>query len=259
MQIFVPTLKRVNKQPTYDEWIPVKWMPNTQLVCPEEEVIAHRAKGRSALACPVMGIANTRQWILDNSNDNKVLFIDDDHTFARRIVPTEPKLRQATHDDMNELFAIIDAKLDEYPFVGVSARQGNNNSCPHTEVYNTRNCNMYGTRKDILEQLGVKFNSNEVTGKEDFYVQLQLLTKGIKTLTLTEFVWNQGGSNAPGGCSVFRTLEKEKEDAERLAALYPQFVKTVVKDTKTGWAGLKNRTDVTIYWKKAFEWGLENG
>ena len=37
--------------------------------------------------------------------------------------------------------------------------------------------------------------------------------------------------------------------------MYPDFVKSLQKETKTGWEGMKTRWDVRVQWRKAAKQG----
>jgi hypothetical protein len=87
---------------------------------------------------------------------------------------------------------------------------------------------------------------------EDFDVTLQLLRKGHRNAVLNQWAQDQGTSNAPGGCSTYRTPEVQAAGAYGLQKLHPDFVTVVDKETKQAWGG-GVRKDVRIAWKKALE------
>jgi hypothetical protein len=107
----------------------------------------------------------------------------------------------------------------------------------------------------VLKKEGVRFDRLPVM--EDFDVALQLLRKGYPSLTLNNWVQDQSTSNAPGGCSTYRSLEVQAKGAKGLARLHPNVVKLVEKTTKGAWGG-GTRTDVQVAWKKAYEEGKRN-
>jgi len=253
MNIYIPTLKRVDKQVTWEQ-IPADWKPRTYLVCPEEEVVQHISKGRNVITCNERGIGNVRQWLLENSPTDHLLMIDDDQMFFKWKSPDDYHLKPCSDQELSALFTRMEGYLRAGEvFVGLGSRQGNNNHFPNPLVENIRNCNTYAVNRGIIGDMGIKFNVTPLM--EDFYVQLSLLTKGIRTICVTDHVWNQYGSGAKGGCSEYRTQGLQKQAAEMLNEAFPKYVKLVTKQNKTGWEGLENRTDVIVYWKKAYNDG----
>lgn len=253
MQIYIPTLGRVNFQRTYG-YIPKNWVKRTTLVCPVDEVEYHKDLGRNAIGCPLHGIHNVRQFIVDNSPDEHVLMIDDDHHFYIRKSPAAWNMCYMKQDDVDGLLCSIQTYMEMGEvFVGVSSRQGNNNMFPDLIRRNMRNCNMYAVNTTILKNNSIRFDAQPLM--EDFYVQLRLLTRGYSTLTITDRAWGQVASNMNGGCSSYRNKELQEKAAMMLYEAFPDYVKLVTKKNVSGWEGMEGRTDVIIQWKKAYEEG----
>lgn len=252
MKIYIPTKDRIEDQKTW-EHIPERWKQHTFLVCPQNEVREHEARGRNAIAHPksTKGISAVRQWIIENSKDKTLVQVDDDHWFFRRISPDSVKLRKCAEEDLLELFDWMEENTLKFAHVGVSARQGNHLlDYPHVEV--TRVNNMHGYYVPVFKHHNLKFT--DVPLMEDYHITLSLLKLGYANRVNTEFVWNQSrGSGAQGGCSSYRNADLQTEAAYKLAKLHHPFVKVVEKKSKSGWEGLETRTDVRIQWKKAYE------
>lgn len=180
-----------------------------------------------------------------------VMLCDDDFTFFRRPDPFAPQLEKMDDGDWDDLFALIETTFEENPNlygVGISMRQGNNR-LEREGAANTRlnGCIIY--RRDLF--LASPVEHDRVNPMNDFDVNLQLLQLGFDNHLISEFCYNQGGTNAPGGSSDYRTLETQAVSAHRLAELHPGFVAIRQKVNKTGPIELRERTEVTIYWKKA--------
>jgi len=199
------------------------------------------------ILCPHQGIGPTRQWIIDQAKSNKVVMLDDDLVFAARRGDEPTKFREATTTDVWMLFSSIYANLSEFAHVGVSTREGGNRDT-HLACYDTRLLRILAYRVDVLRREKIRFDRLELM--EDFHVTLSLLSRGYRNIKINWIVHNQRSSNAPGGCSTYRTLEKQREAALGLKADFPDFVSVVEKTTKTAWQG-KTRTDVVVQWKKA--------
>jgi hypothetical protein len=92
---------------------------------------------------------------------------------------------------------------------------------------------------------------NRINGIEDFDTVLQLLRRGHKNAVLGYWAHDQSATNAPGGCSAWRTLAVHEANVRRLQELHPEFVSLVEKRNKTGGA-FGTRTEAHIQWKRAW-------
>lgn len=261
MQIVIPTLGRADmrSQHTLRQLNQASIAP-VLVVQPHEKMkyeILEATFSLYVLPHGVKGIAATRDHIIHEMINcvpvgsrlpDKVLMMDDDLQFAVRRDDDRTKFRQPEVHDIRGMLMALDASLEHYPHVSIGSREGGNRVTEDV-VLNTRMMRVLGYRRSYLKKLGITFAPMEVM--EDFHVTLQLLRAGYDCCVLNNWVSNQaGGSDAKGGCSTFRTLTLQEENAHRLAARHPGFVKTVQKQTKTAWGG-RERTDVVVQWKQA--------
>jgi len=267
LEIVIPSKGRAdwNKQITLQQFTSAG--KHVTLVIPEDEareyrdLLIDRGRQRGGLVriakCPQEGIGETRRWITRRLfKDKKVAMFDDDLYFFKRPDMLSPKLVSCGPMDVRAMLLNMSILLDDYPMVGISARQGNNNET-RPVVYNTRSMNAYGFDLRLLDHEGVKFGRMPLM--EDFDITLQLLRKGFSNAVLYNFCWNQRGSNAEGGCSTYRTAKMQAEAAYRLQEFHPDYVKIVTKEAKSTWKGMRKRVDVRISWQKAAQEGKENG
>jgi hypothetical protein len=215
----------------------------------------------------VSGIATTRQWIIDSAiemgNQNIVMLDDDLHFIVRGKIPEgEPgwdyKLRPCDEQDFREMIQWLRRAVVRrgYFHAAVSMREGNNRTPGiGAEAEATRGIRAVAYSLEPFRRGvpggRVRFRE-EVEGREDLDVSLQLMRRGLPNLVT--FHWAQGhrAADAPGGLSGSRPLEQLDSTAEKLAELHPDIVRTRTKTNKSGpMAG--ERTEVTIYWKKAVE------
>lgn len=243
MEIYIPTKGRVFQE-TYDS-LPQELKRRVIFVVDSSETCVHGLRTPPS----VKGIGPTRQWIAEQPGDNKFVMLDDDLVFATRRGDEPEKFRDSTPEEITDLFNRVEHMLDSYAHIGVSTREGGNRDTD-SFVFNTRLLRILGYRRDVLKDNGVRFDRLELM--EDFDVTLQLLRLGYSNIRINWMVHNQRSSNAPGGCSTYRTLEKQSAAARGLAELHPQFVTVVTKQTKTAWNG-QERQDVRIQWKQAYE------
>ena len=198
-------------------------------------------------------ISPTRQHILENVGGNRLLcMVDDDLRFFKRRDDQRDKLREIQPSELRDAFAEMGHYLDlDYQHAGFAAREGANRNTGEF-MFHTRMMRVLGYNRNWVLQRDLRFDRTSFM--QDFDMHLQILRAGGKSILLNNYAHNQGSSNAPGGCSKTRTMEKLAEAAHTLQSLHPKFVRLSERETKTAWGG-GTRTDVTVSWKKAFEEG----
>lgn len=207
------------------------------------------------ISCPERGIARTRHFIgqfASRRGEESFAMCDDDVRFVRRESSERTNLIPCDVKDVEDMWDCVETFLRSgYGHVGVSARQGNNRLPTggyDAHAQNTRTLRVlcYRTQDFLSVEHG------RVDVMEDFDVNLQLLRAGIPNANLAHWSQDQKMTNAPGGCSTYRDHEVHEKSARRLAELHPGFVALRQKQNKTG-GSFGTRTEVTIYWKKAYE------
>jgi len=254
MDIVIPSTKRADRQDSVKQ-LTAAGIP-VSVVVPNGEYLEYvRHLGRNPLVTiletpvAIKGIADTRQYILDNVGVSDIVaMVDDDLVFSKRRTDDPTKLTTIRPTELVNAFDELRNMLTQYPHVGFASREGANRIT--TELaWNTRILRVLGYNRKVLKRLNVSFGRVKVM--EDFDVALQLLRQGCPNVILNSYAHNQKGSGAVGGCSTYRTLQVQAQAAHDLAALHPEYVSVVQKFTKTAWGG-GTRTDVKIQWKKAY-------
>lgn len=249
MEIVIPTLGRENRQTTFEN-LPAKWQQQTKLVVQHQENFLHSNYERIVLPPEIKDIAATRHYLVHEHHfeSNYLLMLDDDLVFSARRSDDPTKFRKMEDEDYDKMFGDVRQQLMSYSHVGVSHREGANRNI-EDYLYCTRQMRVLGFDLRTLRKENIGYGRIPVM--EDFDTTLRLLRLGYANVLCNRWVHNQGGSNVAGGCSSFRTPEMQEDSAKRLAALHSGLVKTRKVKTKTSWGG-EERTDVTIYWKRAF-------
>lgn len=256
--IYIPTFRRIDRQVTATALQATGW-PVTLVAVPEE-VQPLRDRGFTVLECPAQGIGPTRQWVINQHysliEGPKFLMMDDDLKFYARRTDDPTKFERISDQPVRlaGMLGELEALLDTYPLVSLANRSGANRDTSPLRL-NTRMHDMFGIDKDIVH--AHDFRIDRLQFMEDFDFILQHLAAGYDTAVLNTYCKDDYGSNAPGGCSVYRDLEGQAAAARALAAAWPDFVKTrQVKAKGDGdWAV---RTDVTVQWAKAAAAGKED-
>jgi hypothetical protein len=250
MRIYIPSHARADRQRTFES-LPPSLRENATIVVYPEEASAYCNFPVTIAKVSERGIGHKRKWIVDNHDIQnlgpEIVMLDDDLGFLLRRKDDPSKFIAASPKEVEKMFTTIYRKLSKYAQVGICPREGGNNMLYDAEC--TRIQRVIGCNVAMLLEAETDYSRLPVM--EDFDVSLQLLRAGYKNCVLAHWGQQQGASNAPGGCSTYRTMEVQKRGALGLKALHPEFVTVVVKQTKTAWGG-QERTDVRIQWKKAY-------
>ena len=256
MLIMIPSRSRAGKVDTLKS-LPKSWDPSKIfLVVPHEQATEYgRAYPKTQILSQsgISGIGPARDLCIDyaSGRGENVLMLDDDLTFAVRRNDYPTKFWPVTDFDVACALKETEMHLGTYPMIGMSSREGGNRV---TEKYtwNTRSLRWLAYAPDYLRKHKIRFSDIEFM--EDFHVELSLLCAGYDIPNINWMVHNQRGSNTSGGCSDYRTLDRQALAAHALKARWPDYVTVVEKETKTAWGG-QRRTDVRIKWKEAREFG----
>lgn len=256
VKVYIHTLGRSTDQQTLDR-LSKRIRKKTWLVVQRHERKLYNYPRVLVLPREIRMLSPTRQWILENADSDKIVMMDDDLAFYRRKSEDDWHLKYCKSGDINDLFELLEDWLDDVAHCGVSPREGNNRV---EELYseNTRMTRILAYNVPKVMEVGARFD--RIDTKQDFDMTLQLLRAGFKNRVSYEFAQGQWrSSDAAGGCSTYRTEDMMVRCAEELAELHPGFVNVTKKKTKTAWKKYGGvRTDVTIYWKKAYESSHEN-
>lgn len=248
--IYIPSLSRATAVHTL---LYTAQHPVTLVVTPAEyDLYKRHHPGIPILTPDIKGIAKTRQFIIDTTPHQYIFFADDDGRFFVRPDLALPKLVSIKDnpEEQTKMWSAVFRALRSFPMVGVSYRSGNNHvNARHKD--NTKLFSFWGVDVHKIRELGI--NIGHMNVMEDFYLNLSLLTRGYRTRCYYKWAWDQQTSNAPGGCSVYRTLDYHNAGARQLHAAFPEFVTLVSKKPKSGWFGDQERLDVRVQWKKAYQ------
>ena len=183
-------------------------------------------------------------------NLDVVAMFDDDLQFFRRKDDSAYNLRKLDPGECVDLIDCVVGLADEHGHSGIAMRGGINNLYPLHVKYATRS--VTSLIVGVRQYFDAKADFSRIPLMADFDNTLTMLRAGFTNAVLCDYGCDQGSSNAPGGCSNYRTPELMTKAAHMLHDFHPDFVKVVEKSTKTGWEGMKTRTDVRMQWRKAF-------
>lgn len=202
------------------------------------------------------GIPETRDAIFEIAWLRKkkfLIMIDDDIDFAYK--PNSKTYITMTGNDRMYFAPMIACMLQtcspKIPVVGITARQFSQNK---TELidYTSRIIQVYCWHMRTILCEEISFSKAEMPFMTDYYVILDLLTRGYKNAVLNR--WSRDDTTqAPGGCAETRTAEIQSECAKKLAHRFPEVVHPYYKTSGT-WD--EPRINVRVAWKKAYKLGV---
>ena len=191
MKLFIPTKSRHRDQVTLS-FMPDDLKAKTTLVVDSAEEEDYKKVHDNILVVPedVKGISAVRQYIWDNSDDPRIVMLDDDLRFYVRKSPTDWHLRYIEPEEYNGVFGLLELFMDQgYGHCGISAREGNNR-VEALSADNTRYLRVLAYDLDVCKD---KVEHGRVPVMEDFDVALQLLKAGIPNKV--SFFYAQDKSN----------------------------------------------------------------
>lgn len=196
--------------------------------------------------------------------EEKAVIIDDDLVFSYRITHPDgrPGLRTIEGPEiynlLPRLWEYMEFLLDDTALVGVHPRQMGQAAKLPFEVNGKVIC-VQGINRKMVGHIP---DLSRFPILADVVLNGTLLSRGIGNKIITSFCQDWGPSQAPGGCSIYRTPEMQAEACRWLEERFGPYIKVKEKEAKNGWLGGK-RVDFVGQWKKLYEAGaaglLDNG
>lgn len=280
--ICIPTHKRENEK----EQRTIKWLPESlydKVYFFTDETRADLLKHIVPAKCNIVpvpqelgikGIAGKRQFIVEWANRNgfqKIWQIDDSVDLCENVglhptLQAGPQLlRIKEKDKLIPLLQEMSNLLDDYPLAGHLNRSGtyqqrikSPNVYEHQEnkrMYTSLGINTkFFVENDIrFDYLQNKYGDDSLSLMEDYTVQLQLLTKGFKTIQIGTWCFDKASFSGKGGCADERNIERQKNVCDKLHETFPDYVKVVEAKDETKKESVKY--NVQISWKKLSDIG----
>lgn len=260
MVIVIPTFKREDNQKAYNNLPPEI----------QKKVILATHSGRGELLKQANPTANVhefegelfipgvRQACMELGD--KVFIIDDQCVFMKRVYEGD-KIKHVKLTDASEyqaMFDEIEKELDNYFWVGPSPKSSNTlHKESRSEIIRSYSC--YGLNSKMIQDESVRFTTLEDENPqakilEDFFVLLEMFSKGHKNLMLHDWVFDHK-HGIKGGNSVSRDNSVQEQSQIQLMKHFPKLVSQYEKENPSWVAeqGAKTRTEVRVSWKKAYE------
>ena len=208
-----------------------KILPNCIFYVPESEVHQYNGIVKNIVGVPkeVRGITPTRNWILKNTDEKWVVFLDDD---AKNVGYTQLKERKSFkidirserfwNDEFVKLFDLTEQL--NYKIWGVKTEAAPRSVYPYKpflfKSYVTASC--MGIIND-----GEYYFDERYKVKEDYEICLRHIRDKGGILAARYLHWENDHWEQDGGCKDYRTVEMEKNCIKMLINDFPGMVKSV--------------------------------
>lgn len=223
MLIAIPSKNRAGRTTTN------KILPNLgTFFVPESEV--HQYKNiKNIVGVPnnVHGITQTRNWILKNTNERDVVFIDDDAKnvgYTKLLEYSSQKIDIKDEGFWVEQFLLAFDLCEQmgYKMWGVKTENATRSVYPYkpilTRTYLTASC--MGMIND-----GEFYFDETYKVKEDYEICLRHIKKYGGVLGIRYLHWENEHWITDGGCKDYRTISIEKEAIRKLHYQYPNMIR----------------------------------
>jgi hypothetical protein len=259
IELVIPTFKRLNKQITLS-CIPDELLDTVTLVVqPQEENDARKVHNKIfVVSGDNIGFAKTIRDITYEfavNRQSRFWILDDDLKFLRHYETEDGKLRKElmTKSDWNEFLSKTETWMDEGFSHGSLGTTWNNPLGKFPYVENSRiMANKYYDGVPI-SKIWSDIDWVGCCGAEDFYVTLQLLTKGYPNRVWYEFIVDAGASYKDGGCAEYRDTDYHNQACEELQKHFPEFVSIKYKEDNSKNMKGTMLARSQVQWKKAYE------
>jgi glycosyltransferase involved in cell wall biosynthesis len=206
-----------------------KILPNmSTFFVPESEYHQYNGIVKNIVCVPkdVRGITDTRNWILKNTDEKWVVFLDDDakNVGYNKLEERNSKNIQIKDEGfwMEEFLKFFD--LTEqlgYKIWGTRTEYSPRGTYPYkpflTRSYVTASC--MGIVND-----GEYLFDPEFKVKEDYEICLRHIRDKGGILAVRYLHWANEHWTTDGGCKDYRTIEMERDAIKRLIKLYPSMI-----------------------------------
>ena len=176
----------------------------------------------------IQGITNTRNWILKNTKEKWVVFLDDD---AKNVGYTKLEKTQAKKIEIRDEGFWIEEFLKAfdlteqlgYKMWGVKTEAAPRSVYPFkpilTKTYLTASC--MGMVND-----GEFYFDENFKVKEDYEICLRHIVKYGGILGIRYLHWENEHWVTEGGCKDYRTIDMERKAIKDLNKLYPNMIRS---------------------------------
>lgn len=209
-------------------------LPSAVLFVPESEVVYYeQTNGRQKIVGipdDVKGITKTRNWILNNTDDKRVVMIDDDvkNQGWVRLLPEKSKHEKMTESDWLTVCAqLFDVTEDMgWKIWGVATQSAARSVYPYKPIL-TRS---YVTASFMgIVNDGSYLFDEEFVVKEDYEIGLRHAKEFGGIVAARHCYWENSHWGDEGGCADYRTGQIESYCIRMLIKKYPGQIRKITR------------------------------
>lgn len=207
-----------------------KILPNATFFVPDSELHQYSGLIKNAIGVPkeVRGITPTRNWILKNTDEKWVVFLDDDVRQAGYIKLHNRRsehIKIRNEADWNREFLLLFDLTEQmkYKIWGIKTESAPRSVYPYKpflfKSYVTASC--IGIIND-----GEYIFDERYKVKEDYEICLRHIRDKGGILAVRYLYWENDHWDKDGGCKDYRTIQVEKDCIKMLIKDYPGMVRS---------------------------------
>jgi hypothetical protein len=248
------------------KWIPRFWLERTYIFVSEKDYMDYRQHCPHPNIIPVpetvTNYSQKFQYLLDGGAKNDKIVICDDDLYFNQYQNTNPyetgkeSIRKLVvikdREQTAPMWAMMSEMLDSIPLVGVHPRMMAQNAKTPFE-WNSKIVTIQGVNLAIIkEKLGGIPRVDRFPILSDVLLNCTLLSHGLPNARITTHFVDWLPSQAPGGCSLYRTSAMQEEACRYIAQEFGPYARLVEKSPKTAkWLG-ETRYDLNVRWKELY-------
>jgi hypothetical protein len=205
-------------------------VPSATFFVPVSEVHQYEGLYKNVVGVPidVKGITPTRNWIMKNTDEKRIVFLDDDVKNCgyvgleeRNAVNIKKKSECFWEYEFDKLFDITEQM--DYKIWGVKTEAAPRSVYPYKpflfQAYVTASC--MGIIND-----GEYYFDESFKVKEDYEICLRHIRDKGGIVACRYLHWENDHWGKDGGCKDYRTVDMEREAIKKLIKLYPSMIKS---------------------------------
>ena len=224
MLIAIPSKGRAGKVKS------LKYLPSAVLFVPEYEADDYRSFYPEVVSVPssVIGITQTRNWILDNAKDDSVVMVDDDVKQSGWVKLNEFKskhVKLTPSEWIKECSTLFElTRSMQYRLWGIATQSAPRSVYPYKPLL----WRSYVTASfcGICNETGIRFDETYKV-KEDYELNLRCVKEDGGVVAARYLYWENSHWHDDGGCKDYRTTEMEQDAIDRLCTAYPGMVRKI--------------------------------
>ncbi len=196
----------------------------------EREAYARHYETVEAVPMEINNITKTRNWILDHTDDEWIVFCDDDAVCVGWIEFFEDysKHRVIKSEVLELEFQKLCEIADDMhlPVWGVASLSAPRSTYPYRPfIFHTY---VVGSCMGISRKSGLRFDESFVV-KEDYELALRVIKEFGGVLGVRYLYWQNEHWTTPGGCKDYRTVQIEEDAIGRLTKMYPGHIRRITR------------------------------